>query len=181
MSARNFFTGMWLFVFGVLILTKTTYPTPIESIIKISSLMNQTVDLSCLRPHAECIFLTLGIGYIVASVSVMHASCFGTFLAVLLELFMSATVDCPLFSLGKCPCEKFTLLIAHILIISVLLASDASAAPAKPKKVEEADKEIEGKAREDKKKSGKKQPEHKAAPVEAKQSQPKKKSQHKGK
>ena len=121
MACVKGFLAIWLFVWGLLLLAKKFQPAPIEIVSKMVTLLGPIVNLSFLRPHADCIFVTLGIGYIVSAVEIIHSTCCGRCLTVLLSVISCLIPDNPLFLAPK-GSEKYIMMIAHILVIGAVLA-----------------------------------------------------------
>jgi len=116
MEITNCLYGTWLFIFGVLILSHTFYPSPIEIILKATSLLNNALNISKLGPYADCIMLTIGITYIVAAIEIFHKKLCGQLLVLLVSLIMIALFDNPLFTNEK-GFGKYVMVVCHLVNI----------------------------------------------------------------
>ena len=153
MAVRNFLIGLWLFVYGLLVLTRTACQDPMETTSKMNQLFNTIVDLSFIRPHTDCIFTGLGILYIITAVEFMHGTCCGYALAFFASLFSALTFDNPLFMTPSRSLNNYTMAFCHILMIGVAMSLCCEAHKESEEKVEEKPKEkvkekeeIQGKA-----------------------------------
>ena len=152
--------GGWILLYALVLLAMEPSPSPVETMSRLVSISATICDCSWLRAHAQCLYLLLSVLYVVAAVGVMHGTCIGTVLAVLVSLISALTFDNPLLSDIKHDGRE-ALLVAHIIIIVAVLTLSCSAnstnSPAlteskDPKKVDEPQESKEQK--EDKEPKG---------------------------
>ena len=114
--------GIWLMVFAMMILYHCLYSSPIDSLIRMESLLSKLMNLSFLLPQADCIMTLIGAGYIIASVEILHGQIFGQLLAFILSLVMMLTFDNLFFTTEK-GLGQYLMPISHLInmVISISL------------------------------------------------------------
>lgn len=111
----RFAIGLWLLANGLIMLKGCYEEKPIGVFTRMVNLTRTILDLSSIQRYADTIYTIMGGMYIALGVHMMHGSCFGSCLTVLLSILMALTFDNPLFS-DFAGSEKKIMLICHLIV-----------------------------------------------------------------
>lgn len=97
-----------------MMITNKYQEKPIEIFGRMSSLMSNSMDLSCCKKYADNIYTIIGISYIAMAIHLLHNGCLGRFMVFLLSVIMMLTFDNPLFN-DSYKNEKIIACIMHFI------------------------------------------------------------------